>query len=83
MNNNNLKMGTMERLVEIDERMEQLRNMAKNCGRMIGMYRGMNHPNRDELASVYENNLKSLEREYKELEAERESLMSMRERQEV
>lgn len=67
----------MERLVEIDERMEQLRNMAKNCCRMIGMYRGMNHPNRDELASVYENNLKSLEREYKKLKAEKEELMRM------
>ena len=67
----------MERLVEIDERMEQLKNMAENCCRMIGMYRGMNHPNRDELASVYENNLKSLEREYKKLKAEKEELMRM------
>ena len=73
----------MERLIEIDERMDLLKNLADNCCRIIGMYNRMNHPNRDELASVYENNLKSLEREYKELEAERESLMYMRERQEV
>ena len=73
----------MERLIEIDERMDLLKNLADNCCRIIGMYNRMNHPNRDELASVYENNLKSLEREYKELEAERGSLISMRERQEV
>jgi hypothetical protein len=68
-------MGTMERLAEIDERMEQLRKMGDNCCKLIGMYNRMNHPNRDELVSVYENNLKSLKREYKELKVERESLM--------
>ena len=68
-------MGTMERLAEIDERMEQLRKMGDNCCKLIGMYNRMNHPNRDELVSVYENNLKSLKREYKELKEERESLM--------
>lgn len=65
----------MERLAEIDERMEQLRKMGDNCCKLIGMYNRMNHPNRDELVSVYENNLKSLKREYKELKEERESLM--------
>lgn len=65
----------MERLIEIDERMEQLRKMGDNCCKLIGMYNRMNHPNRDELVSVYENNLKNLTREYKELEEERESLM--------
>ena len=65
----------MERLAEIDERMEQLRKMGDNCCKLIGMYNRMNHPNRDELVSVYENNLKSLKREYKELNTEREELM--------
>ncbi len=65
----------MERLIEIDERMALLKNLADNCCRIIGMYNRMNHPNRDELVSVYENNLKNITREYKELEEERESLM--------
>lgn len=65
----------MERLAEIDERMEQLRKMGDNCCKLIGMYNRMNHPNRDELVSVHENNLKSLKREYKELNTEREELM--------
>lgn len=65
----------MDRISVTDERMEQLKKMVDNCCKLIGMYNRMNHPNRDELASVYVNNLKSLEREYKELSAERESLM--------
>lgn len=70
-----MKMGTKERISEIDERMEQLRKMANNCGRMIGMYSRMNHPNREELTSVYENNLKCLKREYEDLKVEKEELM--------
>ena len=74
-------MGTVDRISEINERMEQLRNMSANCGRMIGMYSRMNHPNREGLTSVYENNLKCLKREYDELKAEREKLMSVSERE--
>lgn len=65
----------MNRISEINERMDILKNMAANCCRIIGMYNRMNHPNREKLASVYKTNLQNLTREYKELETEREELM--------
>lgn len=64
----------MDRISVIDERMEQLKVMANNCCRIIGLYSRMNHPNRENLASVYETGLQNLTREYKELETEREEL---------
>ena len=69
---------TMNRLLEIEERMDQLRQMGENCCRIIGMYGRMNHPNRDKLASVYRNNLESLRRELDALELERKELMSVK-----
>lgn len=73
-----MKMKTKERILEIEERLNQLRQMGENCCRIIGMYERMNHPNRDKLASVYRNNLESLRREFDALELERKELMPVK-----
>lgn len=78
-----MKMGTKERISEIEERMEKLRGMKANCYRIIGIYRGLNHRNSEFFARLYERNIERLKKEYEELESERKELSSMIERQEA
>ncbi len=76
-------MGTKERISEIEERMEKLRDMKDNCYRIIGRYRGLNHINSEFFARLYERNFERLKKEYEELESERKELSSIIERQEA
>ena len=71
-------MGTKERISEIEERMEMLRGMKGNCYRIIGIYRGLNHPNSEFFARLYESNLERLKQENEELESESKETSPMK-----
>ena len=71
-----LKLKTMNKISEIQERVEKLEGMINNCYRIIGLYYCMKHPNREKLMEINKNNVGRLIREKEELELEKQKLMS-------
>jgi hypothetical protein len=66
----------MDRISEIQERIKKLEGMINNCYRVIELYFCMKHPNREKLIEIYKNNVERLIREKKELELEKQKMMS-------